>query len=285
MKLGTYTVSQGDTIEVLARTLLGDSRKVSTITKINNLRYPYLSDDPMDQFANKKGASFLVGSYTNPSIITINNSNNVLILPSDTITLSEGVNFGSGIVQSVSGSVITLVAPIVGTFRAGSVMSIFTNQQNITTQVLRTGDTLLYPSDNTVVKAQNNYALILGTDWQLDQNGFLKRVNRDIGVIKGLSNLAQALKLRMQTEIGNLKLHPNYGNRLFSVLGESGSAYFSGLAKHYAAECCNQDPRVRSASVTKLIVTQDHLEFTLSIIPVGSQNAISQPISIRIGGA
>lgn len=286
MRLGTYVISQGDVIEILAKVLTGNSRQVDTLININQLRYPYISDDPFDQFANPKGTVTLTSSYTNPTTVTITNTNNIVILVNDTIVFSEGSNFGSGVVQSVSGSTITFVSSVTGAFDAGAIVTIFSNQQNVKAQVLRTGDTLLYPSDgnpsNPVTMSQNNYNLFIGTDWQLDSNGYLSRVNRDIGKVLGLNNLTQAINMRMRTAFGAFRR--NYGNRIFNILGESSTSYFIGLAKNYAVECVKQDPRVANVKVIDFSVLNDKMYITLSVYPKGSQDAVSMPITIPIGG-
>lgn len=283
MKLNTYVIGQGDIIEILAQILLGDFRKADTLIKVNNLRYPYISDAKEDQFANAKGKIFLTTSYSDPDTITVNNLNNVVILENDVITLSEGDNFSSGVVKSISGNVITFQKTVAGDFDEGAIATVYVDQNNITTQVLRTGDTLLYPADSNNA-ALNNYSLVFGTDWKLDDNGFLVRNSRDVDTVSGIDNLAQALKMRLQTAFGTLMQHLNYGNKLFLSLGEGSSPYFSGLAKHYTEEAAMQDERIQSAEVIDFAVNQDQMTFKLKIIPLGSQDTIVQPISIKIGG-
>lgn len=284
MRLSTYTINQGETLELIAQFLLGDIGKTDTLIKINRLRYPYISDNPIDQFAFAKGTARLVGSYTDASSITISNINAVTILSQDTIYVQQGINRSSAVVKSISGSTISFVDPLLGSFDQSAILTIFANQQNITTQVLRTGDTLLYPQDAGSSNSQQ-YELTFGTDWQLDDAGFLKKENGDIARVSGYANLAQALLMRFKTAIGSLNLHREYGNKLYTILGEAGTSYFFGLAKYYAIECGSQDPRVQAVDVVDLSTDEDQLYFTLLITPKGSQEQISQPISIPIGGA
>ncbi|GIM45247.1 hypothetical protein DNHGIG_07960 [Collibacillus ludicampi] len=286
MKLSTYIIGKGDTIELLAQQLLGDINQVDTLISLNHLRYPYISDDPYDQYANPKGTVFLVGSYTNPQSITINNINNVNIMPNDTIFLSEGSSYGAGVVQSISGSTITFTSPVQGTYDSGAIVTVFVNQQNITTQVLQTGNTLLYPytPNATANNTSTNYSLVFGTDWKLDNNGFLVRANNDIATVSGLDNLAQALRNRLQTALGTLMLHPDYGNELYNILGESNKLYFTGLAKYYVQQCAIQDPRIRQAEVTNLTIQEDSVFISLSVIPAGSQDPINMNVTLPIGG-
>ncbi|UOF90757.1 DUF2634 domain-containing protein [Fodinisporobacter ferrooxydans] len=285
MKLATYIVGQGDTIEILAQQLLGDSTQDQTLIQINNLRYPYISDNPADQYARPKGNVYLTQPYTNPSQINISNPNGIVIKPNDTVFLSEGASYAAGIVQSITGGTITFQQPIQGTFDQAAIVTVYVDQSNITTQVLRTGDTLLYPANQFQNNGQTQtYSTIFGTDWSLDDNGFLMRSNGDIATVSGVDNLKQALKLRLQTELGALMLHPDYGSELFSILGEAGQTYFIGLAKHYITECAKQDIRVRDAQLSNVTFQNDSLFGTLTVYPIGSQDPISQPIQIPIGG-
>lgn len=286
MKLSTYIIGQGDTLEILCQSLMSDPSQENNLIQLNKLRYPYISDDPVDQFANPKGNIYLVGSYTNPSVLTINNSNAVSIQPNDTIYLQAGLNVGSGVVQSISGSTLTLQDSISGTFDAGAIVTVFGNQQNVTTQVLKTGDTLLYPFvSGSSLTGANSFNLVFGTDLKLDDNSFLMRSDQgDIVTVSGLDNLGQAVKMRLQTLFGALLLHPEYGNQMLLHLGEAGTPYFSGLARYYALECVSQDPRVHSVDVADFSIIQDKVYLNLKIVPIGSQDPITQSISFKIGG-
>lgn len=280
MKLSTYIVGQGDTIELLAQILLGSKDKATTLAKLNSLRYPYISDDPAEQFGNRKGSILLIGSYVNPSTVTINNVNSLIINQNDTIIFSEGVNFGSGVVQSISGSQITFTAPIIGTYDNAAMITVYSDQLNVSTQVLRTGDTLFYPAINS----SGSNKLIIGTDWKLDERGYLTRDSQDIATVTGFDNLKQSIRKRLQTPIGSLKSVPNYGNKLFNIIGESSALYFSALARHFCVDCVLQDPLIQSAEVSDLSINEDKVFIQVIMIPVGSQDPIVQPIAINIGG-
>lgn len=283
MNLGTYIISQGDTVGILASVLLGSQDQTETLISLNRLRYPYISDDPIDQYAYAKGNVFLTGSYTNPITITINNINAINILQNDTVFVRDGSNYGAAIVSSVSGSTITLTSAISGTFGAGTITTIFTNQQNVSTQVLMTGNTLLYPFDSSSSSA-TDYSLLLKTDFMQDDNGFLLKSNNDVATISGIDNLNQSQKRRLQTRLGTLNLHPGYGNGLFDILGEAGTPYFAGLARFYAKKCAAQDPRIQSASIQDFSMQNDQTFMQIISIPIGSQDTVNQNLSIKIGG-
>ncbi|KIL42087.1 hypothetical protein SD70_02570 [Gordoniibacillus kamchatkensis] len=282
MKLSTYTVAQGDTLEVVSTKLLGSRDRVSELIQINRLRYPYISDNPIDQFARPKGNVFLTEKVSAPTSLRINNSNSIVIAPNDTVFLLQGDDYGSAIVEAVNGNTIVLSSAIQGNFDQSAIAIIYANQENVTTQVLRTGDTLLYPVNSQQNSGMNT--LVFGTDWRLDDNGFLQKQDGDISTISGADNLTQALKMRFKTPLGALNLHPDYGNSLFSILGEAGAPYFKSLASHYLEQCALQDIRVQSAKISEFIITPEAFFATATIVPVGSQDPINQPITIPIGG-
>jgi LysM repeat protein/phage baseplate assembly protein W len=284
VKLGTYVVAQGDTLGVLARQLLGDIMQVDALIQINKLRYPYISDNAADQLSRPKGNIYLTQQHINASSLIINNSNSVVILPGDTIFLLQGISFSSAVVQSSTATTITLQTPLSGTFDQAAIVTVYVNQQNVTSQVLKTGNVLLYPVSPATNLVNSSYSMLLGTDWQLDQNGYLLKSNGKIATVTGLNNLSQALMMRLRTPKGSLKLHPEYGNDIFNILGEAGNPYFRGLAKHYMEQCAAQDIRVRKATVTDFSISGDSISANLMIYPVGSQDPINQPIKIPIGG-
>jgi hypothetical protein len=86
MKLGTYIVGQGDNIETLARVLVGDVAQTDSLIRLNSLRYPYISDDPLDQFAKFRGSALLLGPYSDPGTAQTIVSNFVNKVKGDTIT-------------------------------------------------------------------------------------------------------------------------------------------------------------------------------------------------------
>ncbi len=283
MRLATYIIGQGDNIKVLAQKLLGDSSLENTLVSINQLRYPFISDNPIDQFSRPKGNVLLTLQYINASTLIINNPNSIVILPNDTVFVSQGSIFSSAVIQSISGNTVVLSTPLLGAFDQAATVVIFVNQQNIKSQVLITGSTLLYPPDPTQSLNLSN-SLLLGTDWRLDGNGYLLRASNEVATVSGLNNLTQALSLRLVTPLGSLLLHSDYGNGLFDIIGEGGQPYFTGLAKYYIEQCILQEIRVQSATVTDLTFLNGTIIANVTVFPVGAQDPISMPIKIPIGG-
>lgn len=59
-----YIIQQGDTLTSIAQKELGSVSEWHNLVTINKLRYPYISDNIIDQLGNKKG-EFLLSSFAN----------------------------------------------------------------------------------------------------------------------------------------------------------------------------------------------------------------------------
>ncbi|MEG3839838.1 DUF2634 domain-containing protein [Microcoleus sp. herbarium14] len=80
-------------------------------------------------------------------------------------------------------------------------------------------------------------------DWQIVD---LQDKNRDLTTVTEIDNLVQAILNRLYTRQGELADlgHPDYGSRLYLVVGELNNIKTQGLANLYIRECLNQEPRI-----------------------------------------
>ena len=80
--------------------------------------------------------------------------------------------------------------------------------------------------------------------------------------MNGLENLKQALLLRFLTPVGELtKLgHPNYGSRLFKLIGELNTETNRNRAKLFVLQALATEPRVKK--VLTVNVTQNQRDRT-----------------------
>jgi phage baseplate assembly protein W len=72
-------------------------------------------------------------------------------------------------------------------------------------------------------------------------------VGRDLDVVTGPDNICQALLLRLLTPAGELAGlgHPDYGSRLYELIGERDTPATRGRAKVFALLALGDEPRVR----------------------------------------
>ena len=117
-----------------------------------------------------------------------------------------------------------------------------------------------------------------GNDLTAGHRGDAKQF--DVETITELDNLTQALLLRFLTEVGELALlgHPNYGSRLFQLIGELNSETNRNRAKLFVLEALQAEPRVKE--VRSVIVTQNRTDRTImdikiSLLPVDSDTLLN----------
>lgn len=288
----TYIVAQGDTLDSISQSQLG-SEQVDAIIQLNKLRYPYVSDDPYDQFAMPKGTLQIQGVIdSGVSLITLGNNNALTVNPMDTIFiqdrstgLSESLVVSS--VNQTSNSIsISVSTPIKNNYSQSSIATLFVDQQNITTKVLKTGDTLYLP-----VTAPNVYSIsqqtsdIFGTDIALDENGFIERTNTGWDTVSGMKNLNQAIRKRWKTPIGGLPSDTTYGNGMWGLIGESNKDYYWQLSKSYAEQSARSDPRVANVTNVFLVASQDNQILHATIQPVNTPTGFVVTANLPIGGA
>ena len=95
-----------------------------------------------------------------------------------------------------------------------------------------------------------------GSDLYTNQRSSLDRVI-DLEVLIGQDNLEQALLLRFMTPVGELSVlgHPNYGSRLFELIGERNIEANRNKAKLFVLQALGDEPRVKE--VLTVNVTQN----------------------------
>lgn len=113
---------------------------------------------------------------------------------------------------------------------------------------------------------------------------------RDLMTVAGHDNLAQALLLRFLTPLGELALlgHPDYGSRLYELIGELNDAANRRRARMFALQALATEPRV--AAVRDLQVRQSPdrvgvlISMTLDVIDSDTPLNLVFPFSLE-GGA
>jgi phage baseplate assembly protein W len=136
-----------------------------------------------------------------------------------------------------------------------------------------------------------------GTDLRLLRNLDLTRSSRDPGndlstrlrvqtsqfdldTLGTAENLVQALLLRFLTPVGELALlgHPDYGSRLFELIGELNSETNRNRAKLYTLQALQAEPRVkeiRSVTVTQSKKDPTQMDIRVSLLPVDSDTLLN----------
>ena len=123
-----------------------------------------------------------------------------------------------------------------------------------------------------------------------DYVDLISSFNKDVQTVSGRSNLAQAIINRLLTRKGELsKLgHPQYGSRLYLLVGELNNIRLRGLAEIYIREALNQEQRIEEITFVNIEppsrATRDELIAHIGLKPVGGEDEISLSIPINLGG-
>jgi hypothetical protein len=104
------------------------------------------------------------------------------------------------------------------------------------------------------------------------------RTKRDIKLISGFPNLAQALQLRIWTERGHMPLLPAYGLRRAIGVGNTGA--FLAIFRLNLRETFRADSRVAGVSTMRFEQVDDLLEVDVDIIPIGTETARTVSTSV-----
>ena len=102
----------------------------------------------------------------------------------------------------------------------------------------------------------------------------------DLEILSRVDNLSQALLLRFLTEVGELTLlgHPDYGSRLFELVGELNNETNRNRAKLFVLEALQAEPRVkevRSVLVTQNRADRTRMDISISLRPVDSDTLLN----------
>lgn len=112
----------------------------------------------------------------------------------------------------------------------------------------------------------------------------------DFVTTEGRENLGQAMILRLLTPQGELAPlgHPEYGARLYEIVGAPNTETFRNLAKLHCLAALKQERRiekVETVEVTKHPVLRDLIQIAISVLPVGAEvpMAISFTLELDTG--
>jgi hypothetical protein len=167
-------------------------------------------------------------------------------------TYFEPVSFSSSSVYVPVSN--TSKVGFLNSYPAGTTYGIHENSSSLSTQVLKTGETLLLPilSEGSSELIFNNadvnqFMNMLGTDILLDQNGIVSfngYAESDLTTVTGIDNIRQAIYSRLITSINQLRTQPTYGNYAIDLTGEKYLISFVSRAKAAILLTLYNEPRI-----------------------------------------
>ena len=111
----------------------------------------------------------------------------------------------------------------------------------------------------------------------------------DLGTLTAEDNLKQALLLRFLTRVGELTIlgHPDYGSRLFDLIGEPNTPGNRNRAKLYVLQALAQEPRV--AEVLRVDVTTNRadrgqIDIDIDLHPIFSDTVLNLVFPFSLEG-
>lgn len=119
----------------------------------------------------------------------------------------------------------------------------------------------------------------------------IQNIQRDLGTVVGVDNLTQSIVNRLHTRQGELANlgHPDYGSRLYQLVGELNNNRTRALAELYIRECLAQESRIQE--VVEVIfqapergMNRNVLKVTLSVKPVDKETLLTFGLSLNLGG-
>ena len=102
----------------------------------------------------------------------------------------------------------------------------------------------------------------------------------DLETLSGAGNLKQALLLRFLTPAGEMTVlgHPNYGSRLFDLIGEPNTLTNRNRAKLYVLQALAAEPRVKevlSVQVTQNRAYLDQIDIDVWLTSIDSDTPLN----------
>jgi phage baseplate assembly protein W len=109
----------------------------------------------------------------------------------------------------------------------------------------------------------------------------------DLQCLRDVANLQQALLLRFLTRQGDLEPlgHPDYGSRLYTLIGELNNTTNRNRAKFFVLEALAAEPRVqRVVSVDVTAGARDRIDISVSLIAIRGDTPINLVFPFFLGG-
>ena len=117
-----------------------------------------------------------------------------------------------------------------------------------------------------------------GTDIALDANGRLIIDNNDFVLVSGLSNVEQAVDLRLNTPAGTLLKHAAFG--ITAQAGIAGSELALKYLKTSIRSALTEDPRIEKVDNMIVKIDRDVLHIGMTINVIGAEQSL--PVEVQV---
>jgi phage baseplate assembly protein W len=148
--------------------------------------------------------------------------------------------------------------------------------------VIFAGSTIQIPAPAPVANGVADPDAIFGIDVLLVNGRWTSNSGGDIATVAGLANLEQALENALETHPLDLPWHPNYGCKVYRLLGKSVTPSTTQLAGSFVEQTIQADPRVSSVENASATAIGDAIDVSAVAVtvdgkrqPVGTTGSLS----------
>jgi phage baseplate assembly protein W len=108
----------------------------------------------------------------------------------------------------------------------------------------------------------------------------------DLETLQDAQNLQQALLLRFLTRQGDLAQlgHPDYGSRLYTLIGELNNITNRNRAKLFTLEALAAEPRVQTVLAVNVTGVRDRIDIGVSVKTITSDTPLNLVFPFFLGG-
>lgn len=254
----TWIVSQGDTPQSIAAAATGDASRWREITALNKLRWPYISDKPVDQYGPPLTTGVLADDINDGDLVVTIPGENPDLLTHGAILFLDGHDDDGHYVYSATRidgydedtGDVALLDPVNQGWSLGGRYRVCPPPEELDTAVARTGDTIALPlvaSGTTSAVIQGGELIdLFGADIAVTDDGLLTLEGGDLKVFSGLRNAQQGLVFRARLPQGQSLWHPSEGNLAYVLIGGPQVRQNIDAAALYTRAAIATDPRIQA---------------------------------------
>lgn len=262
-------------IQALSAKWLGDASLWTEIVAANNLTPPYLTLNLSAVHGPSAAditttAELLAGADTIFAPNRVRSINKVYLSYAGT----SGIIGESSDIESYDGTTITLATPLQNAYPQGTRLQLFASYltQN---HVLVPGDTIFVPLPSAIASLNINSQQQLTDVFGSDIADPISFTNGDLTTVNGVNTLMQRIRIVIQTTIGSLPLHPEWGSGFqFAIGTPAQSIKWSALL----TTCLLQLPEITGVSNVN-INTQGTTAYVSVTVQVATSDAPLQLIN------
>lgn len=138
-------------------------------------------------------------------------------------------------------------------------------------RVLGYGDLIKVPAPGSPIAFTTNPVEIYGVDIDLSDGLISDNGAGDIGLVSGVANFSQAIRIHVSVGKRELSFHPEFGCWVRSIIGTANGPTAAQLAAFYVKSALVEDSRVEKIESCTARVTGDQISVSATVIPISGK--------------